>query len=580
MEKSIAVIGAGYWGKNLVRNFWELGALSTVCDAGIDRLQVFKSKYPDIKTTSSFKEVLKDEDIKGVVIATPAVHHYQMTKEALLSHKDVFVEKPLALKISEGEELVSLAKEQKRILMVGHILQYHPAVIKLKEMIEAGELGKIQYIYSNRLNIGKLRTEENILWSFAPHDISVILMLLNEEPIRVTAFGGRYITEGVYDTTLTTLEFKNGIRGHIFVSWLHPYKEQKLIVVGTKAMAVFDDVSKEKLFIYPHKIDYIGGKIPIAQKVEYYNIPLENKEPLKEELKHFIECINERKQPQTDGEEGLRVLRILEKAERYLSSSLTLEHNFYQDKAIVHPHPNPPPSRERELKNIINKHSPSPGGRGLKSPIPPSPGGRGLGGGGELLQDKKYFVHESSFIDEDVQIGEGTKIWHFSHILKGSIIGKNCIIGHNVVIGPDVTVGNRCKVQNNVSLYKGVILEDEVFCGPSCVFTNVYNPRAFIERKHEFRNTLVKKGTTIGANATIVCGVTIGKYAMLGAGAVVKSDVPDNAIVAGVPAKQIGWACKCGTTLDFKDNHAICSYCGSEYSLEGGRFIIIKEGAV
>ncbi|MCL0040371.1 N-acetyltransferase, partial [Thermodesulfovibrionales bacterium] len=190
------------------------------------------------------------------------------------------------------------------------------------------------------------------------------------------------------------------------------------------------------------------------------------------------------------------------------------------------------------------------------------------------------FVHESSFIDEDVQIGEGTKIWHFSHILKGSIIGKNCIIGHNVVIGPDVTVGNRCKVQNNVSLYKGVILEDEVFCGPSCVFTNVYNPRAFIERKHEFRNTLVKKGTTIGANATIVCGVTIGKYAMLGAGAVVKSDVSGNAIVAGVPAKQIGWACKCGTTLDFKDNHAICSYCGSEYSLESDRFIIIKEGAV
>ncbi|MCL0105813.1 N-acetyltransferase [Thermodesulfovibrionales bacterium] len=180
-------------------------------------------------------------------------------------------------------------------------------------------------------------------------------------------------------------------------------------------------------------------------------------------------------------------------------------------------------------------------------------------------------------MDEDVQIGEGTKIWHFCHILKGSIIGKNCIIGQNVVIGPDVTIGDKCKVQNNVSLYKGVILEDEVFCGPSCVFTNVYNPRAFIERKHEFRNTLVKKGTTIGANATIVCGVTIGKYTMLGAGAVVKSDVPDNAIVAGVPAKQIGWACKCGTTLDFKDNHAICGYCGNEYILKDSKFIVVKE---
>jgi UDP-2-acetamido-3-amino-2,3-dideoxy-glucuronate N-acetyltransferase len=180
-------------------------------------------------------------------------------------------------------------------------------------------------------------------------------------------------------------------------------------------------------------------------------------------------------------------------------------------------------------------------------------------------------------VDDGVEIGEGTKIWHFSHVLKGSKIGKNCIIGQNVVIGPDVTIGNRCKIQNNVSVYKGVTLEDEVFCGPSCVFTNVYNPRAFIERKHEFKNTLVKRGATIGANATIVCGVTIGRYAMIGAGAVVKSDVPDYAIVVGVPARQVGWACKCGTTLNFKEKHTTCPYCGSKYLLEDNKLSVIEE---
>src|SRR4030067_2493311 len=178
--------------------------------------------------------------------------------------------------------------------MVGHILQYHPAVIKLKEVISGGDLGKIQYIYSNRLNIGKLRTEENILWSFAPHDISVILMLLNEEPINVSAFGGDYLNKGIYDITLTNLDFKNEVKSHIFVSWLHPYKEQKLIVVGTKAMAVFDDVSNEKLFLYPHRIEWVEGKVPVAQKADYKVITFEKAEPLEEEFRHFIDCVQNR----------------------------------------------------------------------------------------------------------------------------------------------------------------------------------------------------------------------------------------------------------------------------------------------
>ncbi len=531
---NIAVVGAGYWGKNLLRNFSELGTLYAICESDPNNSNL--ASYTGAKLYAEYRELLSDSNVDAVAISAPAVMHYEMVKNALESGKDVYVEKPLALTVKEGEELVKIAENKKRILMVGHILQYHPAVIKLKELISTGQLGKIQYIYSNRLNIGKLRTEENILWSFAPHDISVMLMLIDEEPVNVSAFGGDYLNRGIYDTTLTTLDFKNGIKGHIFVSWIHPYKEQKLIVVGSNAMAVFDDVSKEKLFLYHHTIEWKNGKIPVAQKANYKVVPVEPGEPLKMELCHFAECVMQRKKPKTDGAEGLRVLRILESAEKSITNF-----NSKLNQPIAQPF-------NFSTAQLLNRPSSQPA--------------------------KPYFIHESAYVDDGVEIGEGTKVWYFSHILKGSKIGKNCNIGQNVMIGPDVEIGDKCKIQNNVSLYKGVILKDEVFCGPSCVFTNVYNPRAFIERKHEFLQTLVKRGATIGANATIVCGITIGRYAMIGAGAVVKKDVPDHAIVAGVPARQIGWACKCGTTLKFNDDRATCGYCGDRYLLKDNRLII------
>jgi UDP-2-acetamido-3-amino-2,3-dideoxy-glucuronate N-acetyltransferase len=520
MTARIAVVGAGYWGKNLLRNFHELGALCAICESDPGNPNL--SPYGDVKVYTDYAALLSDAAIDAVAISAPAVLHCDMVKKALESGKDVYVEKPLSLTVAEGEMLVDLAGKTKKILMVGHILQYHPAVVKLKELVSSGALGKIDYIYSNRLNIGKLRTEENILWSFAPHDISVILMLLGQDPLRVSATGGDYLNKGVYDTTMTTLEFPNGVKGHIFVSWLHPFKEQKLVVVGSKGMAVFDDVSKEKLFLYPHTIEWKEGKVPVAHKADHQVVPFQPAEPLKEELRHFLDCIETRKSPKTDGREGLQVLKILEMAEASLGKN---------------------PVKTRDAVSSVSSD--------------PS------------LLPAGVFVHESAYVDEGAQIGDGSKIWHFSHVLKGSVIGKNSIIGQNVVIGPDVAVGSSCKVQNNVSLYRGVTLEDEVFCGPSCVFTNVYNPRAFIERKKEFLPTLVRRGATIGANATIVCGVTIGRYALVGAGAVVKTDVPDHAVVAGVPAKQIGWACKCGTTLRFVRNKAKCVYCGAGYFLKG-----------
>jgi UDP-2-acetamido-3-amino-2,3-dideoxy-glucuronate N-acetyltransferase len=518
--KFMGLVGLGYWGKNVLRNLHELGMLRAAYDSDRSILEQRRQEYPKADFASSLEDILNDRKIKAVAFATPAVTHYEYVKKALRAGKDVYVEKPLALTVPEGEELIDIAAREGRILMVGHILQYHPAVKKLKELIISGELGKIQYIYSNRLNIGKLRTEENILWSFAPHDISVILMLLGEEPVRVSASGGDYLSDSIYDTTLTALEFRNGVKGHIFVSWLHPYKEQKLIVVGSKAMAVFDDMSKEKLFLYPHTIQWKDGRIPVAQKADHKAVPIDSGEPLKEELRHFAECVITRTVPRTDGKEGLRVLKILEMAEKSLSGR-----------------------KNGRPGTVPSFHS---------------------------LSGDTY-IHETACVDEGAHIGSGTKIWHFSHVLKDSNIGQKCIIGQNVVIGPGVTIGDRCKVQNNVSIYKGVTLEEEVFCGPSCVFTNVYNPRAFIERKHEFRPTLVKRGATIGANATIVCGSTIGQYAMVGAGAVVKSDVPDYGIVAGVPAKRIGWACKCGTTLKFVRNRAKCAYCGEQFKLKNGQ---------
>jgi UDP-2-acetamido-3-amino-2,3-dideoxy-glucuronate N-acetyltransferase len=318
-NKNIGLIGAGAWGKNHLRNLESLGVLNSVLESSEGIISQRKKEFPDVKFISDMGQMLTNDKITGVVIAAPAEMHYELTKKCLLAGKDVLVEKPLALKVSEGEDLVEIAAKNKRILMVGHILQYHYAVIKLKKMIDDGELGKIRYIYSNRLNIGKLRTEENVLWSFAPHDISLILMFMNgEEPLKVQAHGGSYINKDIFDTTLTTVEFKNGVKGHVFVSWLHPFKEQKLVVVGSEKMVVFDDVSKEKLFIYPHKIKWQQGKIPIAEKADYTTVELEPNQPMEEELKHFLDCIETRKSPRTDGHEGLTVLKILEQAQNKL----------------------------------------------------------------------------------------------------------------------------------------------------------------------------------------------------------------------------------------------------------------------
>jgi UDP-2-acetamido-3-amino-2,3-dideoxy-glucuronate N-acetyltransferase len=524
----VGCVGAGAWGMNLIRNFSALGALHAICESNAAALKRAGEAYPLAVPTQSFSELLADPAVDAVVIATPAAQHAIMARDALEAGKDVFVEKPLALTLAEGRTVVEQAARAARILMVGHLLRYHPAVKALHELIQAGALGKIQYLYSTRLNIGKVRREENILWSFAPHDISVLLMLQDQMPISVQASGGSYLREGHPDVTLTALTFPNAVKAHVFVSWLHPFKEQKLVVVGDRKMAVLDDLAKEKLLLYPHRVDWIHHA-PVARKADAEAVAVVMEEPLAIECRAFLECVAGRVTPQTDGREGLRVLEVLDAAQMSLD----------REGAAV------------RLDEVYRTRFRAEAGADQATMQPGSwPGVR---------------IHPTAIVDEPCEIQAGTKVWHFAHVLAGSRIGADCTVGQNVVIGPNVTIGNRVKIQNNVSVYEGVTLEDFVFCGPSMVFTNVINPRSAIPRRAEIRPTLIRHGATLGANCTILCGITVGRHAFVGAGAVVTGDVPDHALVLGNPARRKGWMCACGTKLKVAGGRARCHACRARY---------------
>jgi UDP-2-acetamido-3-amino-2,3-dideoxy-glucuronate N-acetyltransferase len=514
---AVSLIGYGQWGKNLARNLAAFGALRVICDPRSDALAAARRAHPQASLVEAADAVLADPGADAVVIATSVGSHAELARRALEAGKDVFVEKPLALTAAEGRALADDADARGRILMVGHLLEYHPAVERLREFIARGELGRLRYVYSNRLNLGRIRTEENALWSFAPHDVHVILRLLGELPVDAACRGGTYLQQAVADVTMSALTFASGVRAHVFVSWLHPYKEQKLVVVGDRKMAVFDDTAgAEKLQLYPHRVDWVD-RVPIAVKSDAEVVPVDDEEPLAREVRHFLECVVTRTRPRTDGASAVDVLRVLEACQRSL---------------------------ER--------------------------------GGGPVRLDgpaPDVFVHETAVVDPGATVGAGTRVWHFGHVMSGARIGRGCSLGQNVFVASGAVVGDNVKVQNNVSIYEGVTLEDDVFCGPSMVFTNVVTPRSHVSRKHEFLPTRVGKGATIGANATIVCGHQLGRYAFVGAGAVVTRDVPDHALVVGNPARLIGWMCECGVRLplgvDAREERAECGTCGARYDRDG-----------
>lgn len=391
IEHSVAVIGAGYWGKNLVRNFHQLGVLKTICDGAQPiREEMAKTyptyffpldgrgKKPDMPAsqqkpayslpldgggqgggegmiTSNLSDVLEDPAINGVVIAAPAALHYEIAEKALNAGKHIFVEKPLSLNQTDGEKLVRLAAQKQKTLFVGHILHYHAAVIRRKEMIKNGKIGRLQYIYSRRLSFGKIRREENILWSFAPHDISIILSLTGEEPSYIDSVGSNFLHARIADVTMTNLKFPSGIGAHIFVSWLNPYKEQKLVIVGSSGMLVFDDTEpiETKLVLYPHTINWQNG-LPVPNKAESIAIDLKDiwEEPLKAECKAFLAAIKTNTKPLTSGEEGLKVLKVLELSQQSIEQKEQNSFNF-EHRTLNVEHASPIEHRTLNVEHVF-----------------------------------------------------------------------------------------------------------------------------------------------------------------------------------------------------------------------------------
>jgi predicted dehydrogenase len=323
MTVKVGQIGLGAWGKNLLRTFYNFQGVTVTRACDVDAVQIKKlaNSFPTVEFVTDPLSVINDSSLDAVIIATPPADHFELASKCIEAGKDVFVEKPMVLKIDHGRRLVELAEEHKRILMVGHIMEYHPASLKLKEYIASDKLGKIHYLYSTRVNLGKVRDIENSLWSFAPHDISLIIFLLDKMPNRVTATGAAYLQENIEDVSFMTMHFPDKTMAHIHVSWLDPHKERKLTIVGSKMMAVFDDTeSSEKIWLYDKgvetKLDYNTYGEYLSLRAGDIVIPrVDSAEPLKLECEHFINCVKNRTQPRSDGRDGLKVLTILSAAQ-------------------------------------------------------------------------------------------------------------------------------------------------------------------------------------------------------------------------------------------------------------------------
>ena len=319
----VGVVGLGYWGPNLARNFDRLAEceLSWICDSSEAARSRWAPSFPGARVASRLDELLADAELDAVAVATPVPTHAELATRVLEAGKHCFVEKPLARSVGDAEEVVAAARETGRLLMVGHLLEYHPGLQKLKEIAASGELGEIHYIYGNRLNLGKLRAEENALWSLGAHDVSVLLHLAEEEPTECTAMGESYMRDGVEDVVFCYLRFPSGVAAHLHLSWLDPHKERRFTVVGSRKMATFDDMELErKLTVYDKGFDedFSSYGEYIARSGDVWSPRVGNDEPLRVECAHFVECVLNGVAPRSDGESGLRVVRVLEALQRSL----------------------------------------------------------------------------------------------------------------------------------------------------------------------------------------------------------------------------------------------------------------------
>jgi predicted dehydrogenase len=326
---SVGVVGLGYWGPNLARNFDRLPGveLRWLCDASDEARERWSGAFASARVTASLDDLLADETLDAVVVATPVPTHAELATRVLAAGKHCFVEKPLGRSEEEAAAVVEAAREAGRILMVGHLLEYHPGVERLAELVESGDLGDLLYIYSNRLNLGKHRQDENALWSLGAHDVSVILRLVGEEPVECSAVGQGYVKPDVEDVVFAFLRFESGLTAHMHLSWLDPHKERRFTVVGSQRMATFDDMAIEgKLTVYDKGLDqdYSSYGEYIARSGDAFSPTISNEEPLRIECRHFVDSIREGREPRSNGESGLRVVRVLERLQRSLTESSSL----------------------------------------------------------------------------------------------------------------------------------------------------------------------------------------------------------------------------------------------------------------
>jgi len=322
----IAVVGLGYWGPNLARNFDAIPAahLAWCCDTSAERRAAISERFPGVRVTEDIDELLSDPELDAVALATPVPTHAELSATVLEAGKHCFVEKPLAQSVRDAERVIAAARRSQRVLMVGHLLEYHPGIRKLKELADGGELGdRIYYIYGNRLNLGQLRADENALWSLGAHDVSVVLHLAGEEPVEATAHGQSYVRAGVEDVVFCFLRFRSGLSAHLHLSWLDPHKERRFTIVGSQRMATFDDMALEaKVTIYDKGFDEDarGYGEYITRSGDIFSPQISNTEPLRIECEHFVDCVRDGRTPQSDGESGLRVVRVLELLQRSLEN--------------------------------------------------------------------------------------------------------------------------------------------------------------------------------------------------------------------------------------------------------------------
>lgn len=505
----IAVVACNQLDLHLATEFYKLGVLEAV--GILDWVAPETTHHPQFGVPiCGIADILSRPDITALAITAPTSQHIGFVHEALKTGKHVFIKFPQFDNTDNITALHDIAGQKGVIVMVPSPPSPHHALTALAEICRSDRLGELRHVHSHRINPQAGGGEADILRGLHL-DISAILALLNDDIEWVSAVGQKNFPRALGDAMTVYITARSGKTASLHVSCLPGRIEHRLVAVGVSGSAVFDDNcdGSRKLCIYSHQ-----GDLPTVEDIEL--APLVVDASMRQNCIHFLDMITQSPPLRTTDTNDLRLLQILDAVQHSLESGIRTK---------------------------------------LYTAPPHSVGAT---------------IHPTAVVDSPVKIGEGTRIWHFSHVLKNSRIGRDCNIGQNVMIGPDVTIGDRCKIQNNVSVYPGVTLEDGVFCGPSMVFTNVANPRAEIERKHEYRPTTVKRGATIGANATVVCGHDIGRFALIGAGAVVTRDVPDFALMVGNPAHRLGWVCACGEQLPRGAwTESICSACGKTYHRDG-----------